>query len=164
MNEYEVYLIDVQGDFLSKQTHAKPTNALADLIWNSLDADATLVEVKEESYDIGEKRIVISDNGTGFKHSEAEVLFRRLGGSWKHQAGETKGKHRFLHGSEGKGRFKAFSLGRVVDWEVRFKEGDGLKQFSVSMLENSIREVRITAPLAARDSKTGVRCVISELH
>ncbi|CAB1370159.1 ATP-binding protein [Denitratisoma oestradiolicum] len=164
MAETKVYSIEVQGDFLTKQTHAKPAHALAELIWNSLDADATLVEVKEDSYSIGEQRIIVADNGTGFPHSDAPTLFRQLGGSWKHQAGETRGKRRFLHGSEGKGRFKAFSLGRVVDWEVRCKEGTEFNQFSVSMLDNSLKEIRISEPEPAKEKRTGVRCVISELH
>lgn len=164
MSDAKVYPIEVQGDFLTKQTHAKPTQALAELIWNSLDADATLVEVKEDTYGVGEPRIIVADNGTGFSHFDAPGLFSHLGGSWKHQTCETKEKHRFLHGSEGKGRLKAFSLGRVVDWEVCSREGNEFKQFSVSMIENALREVRITDPQPAKVRRTGVRCVISELH
>lgn len=164
MAEPKVYPIEVQGDFLTKQTHAKPTHSLAEIIWNSLDADATLVEVKEDTYGVGEPRIIIVDNGKGFTHIEAPSLFSQLGGSWKHLAGETKDKRRFLHGSEGKGRLKAFSLGRVVDWEVSYKDGSNFKQFSVSMLQDSLREVRISDPQLAKEKRTGVRCVISELH
>lgn len=159
-----VYPIEVQGDFINKQTHAKPTQALAELIWNSLDADATAVEVKEDVHGLGELRIIIRDNGTGFSHKEAPDLFSHLGGSWKHQTGETKLRHRFLHGSEGKGRLKAFSLGRVVDWEVCHKDGNEFSQFKVSMIENAMREVRISDPEPAEEKRPGVRCVISELH
>lgn len=164
MSEVKIYAIEVQGDFIFKQTHARPTHALAELIWNSLDADATLVEVKEDLYNGLEQRIVISDNGSGFPHSEAPGLFSHLGGSWKHLAGVSKGKRRFLHGSEGKGRLKAFALGRVVDWEVRYKDGSEFKQFTVSMINNALREVRITDPKASPEKRTGIRCIISELH
>lgn len=164
MADTKVYPIEVQGDFLTKQTHASPTYAVAELIWNSLDADATLVEIREDTYGVGEPRIIIADNGTGFSHSEAPSLFSQLGGSWKHLATETKEKHRFLHGSEGKGRFKAFSLGRVVDWEVHYKDGSKFKKFVVSMIENVLREVRITEPQPVQEKRTGVKCVISELH
>lgn len=101
MAETKVYAVEVQGDFLTKQTHAKPTHALAELIWNSLDADATLVEVKEDSYGVGEQRIIVADNGTGFSHSDAPTLFKHLGGSWKHQAGETKDTGQGQGGGEG---------------------------------------------------------------
>lgn len=164
MSNAKIYSIEVQGDFLTKQTHAKPAQALAELIWNSLDADATLVEVKEDAYGVGEPRIIVADNGAGFSHIEAPDLFSHLGGSWKHQTGETREKHRFLHGSEGKGRLKAFSLGRVVDWEVCTRNGREFNQFTVSMIGDSLREVRISDPQPATVKRTGVRCVISELH
>lgn len=163
MADMKTYPIAVQGDFLSKQTHASPTNALAELIWNSLDADATRVVVKEDPYGVGEKRIIVSDNGTAFPHADAPLLFGQLGGSWKHLTGETRDKHRFLHGSEGKGRLKALALGRVVDWEVRYREGKEFKSFVVSMLGDSLREVRIGEPVPATEKQTGVRCVVSEL-
>lgn len=164
MANQKVYSLEVQGDFLTKQVQAKPTHSVAELIWNSLDADATLVEIKEESFSLGEQRIIISDNGAGFTHFEAPSLFGNLGGSWKHLAGQTKAKQRFLHGSEGKGRLKAFSLGRVVDWEVCYKDGDDFKQFTVSMMHDSLREVRITDPVQAKEKRTGIKCIISELH
>ena len=164
MNSSQIYPVEVQGDFLSKQTYAKPAHALAELIWNSLDADADLVEVMEIDTGIDDQRIVVTDNGLGFSRTDAPQLFGQLGGSWKHLAGHTKRKNRFLHGSEGKGRFKAFALGRVVDWEVCFKDGDELKQFSVSMVQDALREVRVTDAVSIQRSGTGVRCVISELH
>lgn len=164
MPESKVYAIEVQGDFLTKQTHARPAPALAELIWNGLDADATLVEVREDLYNELEPRIIVADNGTGFSHFEAPGLFSQLGGSWKHLAGASKGKQRFLHGSEGKGRLKAFALGRVVDWDVRYRNGSDFRQFTVSMINDALREVRITESQPAEEKRTGVRCVISELH
>ncbi|ACT47137.1 ATP-binding protein [Methylotenera mobilis] len=164
MANQKIYSIEVQGDFLNKQVQAKPMHSIAELIWNSLDADATLIEIKEETYGTGKQRIIIADNGAGFTHFEAPSLFGNLGGSWKNLAGQSKGKQRFLHGSEGKGRLKAFSLGRVVDWDVCYKDGTCFKQFTVSMLHDSLREVRITEPVPAKENRTGVRCIISELH
>ena len=164
MSEPKVYALEVQGDFVTKQTHAKPVQALAELIWNSLDADATSVEIREDVHGVGEPRIVIVDNGTGFSHDEAPELFRRLGGSWKHRTGETRQRHRFMHGSEGKGRFKALAVGRVVDWEVCSQAGKVFTQFTVSIVEDSLREVRITDPQPAKQNRPGVKCIISELH
>ncbi len=163
MAAQKIYTLEIRDDFINKETHAQPISALAELIWNSLDADATLVEIKEDKYELDQTRIIISDNGDGFSHSDAPKLFSQLGGSWKHLAGQSKG-HRFLHGAEGKGRLKAFSLGRVVDWEVCYLDGKEYKRFTVSMLENALREVRITDPEISPIKRTGVRCVISELR
>ena len=159
----KTYSLEVRDDFITKETHAQPVSALAELIWNSLDADATLVEVKEDKYGLDQTRIIVEDNGVGFPHGEAPQLFSQLGGSWKHLAGHSKGQ-RFLHGAEGKGRLKAFALGRVVDWEVCYLDGKDYKRFTISMLENALREVRITDPEISTVKRTGVRCVISELR
>jgi integrase len=42
------YSVEVQSDFLEKITRANPIQALAEFIWNSLDADATAVDVSFE--------------------------------------------------------------------------------------------------------------------
>ena len=164
MSSQKIYQLEVKDDFVNKETHASPIAAISELVWNSLDADATLVQIKEESHEIGEKRIIISDNGTGIPPDEAPKLFSQLGGSWKHLAGRSKVSQRFLHGAEGKGRLKAFALGRVVDWHICYKEENGrFANYTVSMLENALREVRISEPEITDTGRTGVRCVISEL-
>src|SRR4026208_10984 len=78
------YPVEVQTDFLERQTRAQPTQALAELIWNSLDADAAKVNVGvAESKVGGMESISISDNGGGIPFAEAPNVFGYLGGSWK---------------------------------------------------------------------------------
>ena len=43
------YTVEVQPDFLERQSKAKPVQAVAELIWNGLDADANRVDVRLES-------------------------------------------------------------------------------------------------------------------
>jgi hypothetical protein len=62
--------------------------------------------------------IRVTDNGSGIIPAEAGSLFANLGGSWKRGTRRSKGEKRLLHGQEGKGRLRALSLGRVVDWLV----------------------------------------------
>ena len=47
------YPVEAHSDFLEKITHAKPVHALAELIWNSLDADANRVDVLIEENELG---------------------------------------------------------------------------------------------------------------
>lgn len=129
--------VEVQRDHLVKVSTAQPDKALAELIWNALDADATTVEVLLKDSEFGTSEIIVRDNGTGFSFNEAESLFRSLGGSWKAKKDRTEGG-RFLHGQEGQGRFKAFALGRCVEWHVirdkAFKLtalADNLEQFTL---------------------------------
>lgn len=165
MDGKKVYALEVQGDFLNKQTFARPAQALAELIWNSLDADATVVDVTEDSYQGLGSRIIVSDNGTGFSHADAPGLFKHLGGSWKHRSsGLSRARQRFLHGSEGKGRLKAFALGRVVDWEVCHQQDGKFTDFTISMIGDLLQEVHVSAAQSSKQKFAGVRCVISELH
>lgn len=78
------YSIEVQPDFLQRQANAQPVAALAQLIWNGLDADATTIRVDFEDDKLGGMaKIIVTDDGHGIPHAEAPTLFRYLGGSWK---------------------------------------------------------------------------------
>lgn len=158
------YRVQVEPDHLSKLTEAKPTQAVAELVWNALDADATRVDLKIEQDDVAMRAVIVSDNGHGFSPSDSETLFARVGGSWKRHGARSREKGRLLHGKEGKGRFRALALGRVADWTVRYREGKKLLQFSVSLLRDAIADVRVTEPIEVPGSLgTGVDVRISEL-
>ena len=153
----------MQSDFLEKITRARPIQALAELIWNSLDADASQIEVLEDN-DLGVmSRIIVRDNGTGIEHRRAPELFGSLGGSWK-RSGATTTEGRFLHGQDGRGRFKVFSLGRFAEWDVTFQKEGRLSSFTVTMAETKLKEEQF--PRGGRGSGTprGVTPTISELH
>ena len=158
------YTVEVHADFIERQAKAKPVPAVAEFIWNGLDADATRVNVRLEYGDLGMKKIVVRDNGQGIPYEEAPNLFTRLGGSWKKPGGRTKTKNRMLHGYEGRGRFKAFALGRVADWRVTYRTDTGLRGYDITMFEDNIREVRITDEEEVAAGESGVEIEISELH
>ena len=61
--------------------------------------------------------VIVRDDGDGIPRACAPEFFRRLGGSWKRPGAQTGGG-RFLHGQEGKGRFKAFAIGNKAEWAV----------------------------------------------
>ena len=159
------YPVEVQSDFLEKITRAKPVQALAEFIWNSLDADASKVEVFFEDNDLGVlSRIIVRDNGGGIAHDRAPELFGSLGGSWKRSRPSTAGG-RFLHGRDGRGRFKAFSLGNAATWDVTTRKGDSAVCFSVAMSAAKLKEVVISDEEIAQGGATvGVTLTITELH
>ena len=159
------YSIEVQADFLQRQTNAQPIAAVAQLIWNGLDADATTITVNFEDDDLGSMaKIIVKDDGHGIPHAEAPILFRYLGGSWKKLATRTKTRNRMLHGQEGRGRFKAFALGRVVDWKITYSHDGILSHYVISIIEPDIRRVRISEEVPVKGSvATGVTVVVSEL-
>lgn len=161
----KTFQIEVQPDFLERQAKAKPVQAVAEFIWNGLDADATKVDVIIEHNEFGMSKISVYDNGHGIPYEEAPILFSKLGGSWKTPGALTKTAGRMLHGSEGRGRFKAFALGRVADWHVTYKDKSGVSRtYRISMVEDNLREVRMTEEAAADMNVPGVVATISELH
>lgn len=165
MNE-QSYPVEVQADFLEKQSKAKPVSAVAELIWNALDADATKVIVRLEYGQLSSMtKVVVTDNGTGIPFDEAPHLFTRLGGSWKKQGKKTPSKNRMLHGSEGRGRFKAFAIGRVAIWKVRYQAAPGVvRSYDITMIEDDLSKVRITQEAEVPDGAPGVEVELSELH
>ncbi|MEC9356542.1 MAG: ATP-binding protein [Pseudomonadota bacterium] len=158
--------VEVQQDFVEKITHAKPVLALAEMIWNALDADAIDVGVTFE-YDALDSMsaIVVADNGTGIAYDRAPDLFKRLGGSWKRSAARTSQGNRYLHGQDGRGRFKAFALGRVADWKVAYKKGSEIWTFTIHMTASDPTKVIISdESRAGTDAAIGVTLRITEPH
>ena len=45
--------VEVKDDFIERQSKASPIQALSELIWNALDADATEIGVELEYDDLG---------------------------------------------------------------------------------------------------------------
>ncbi|NTV01900.1 MAG: DNA mismatch repair protein [Chlorobiaceae bacterium] len=158
--------VKVQGDHIKKLTSANPEHALAELIWNGVDADASNVDVIIEGNALrGIELIIIRDNGTAFSLQDAEIFFSSLGGSWKSKKNKSN-KGRFLHGKEGQGRFKAFALGRYVEWHVNYKgkKGDGNSRFIITGYSEDLQRFTIKE-VESNDAKVpGVVVKIYDLN
>lgn len=161
-----LYRVQVQSDYLNKITRADPVQALAELIWNSLDADAKTVEVQLEYNNLNTlSAIVVNDDGIGMPYDEAPGFFQNLGGSWKRLGGRTKKEGRFLHGQDGRGRFKAFALGLGAEWDVTYEKGTELWTYKIKITAEDIQQVVISEENRAPDRKRrGVVLTITEPH
>jgi C4-dicarboxylate-specific signal transduction histidine kinase len=80
--------VSVQNDYLERMSKTRPINAVAELVWNSLDADADRVKVKLVENDMGGlERLTVTDNGNGLEYSLAEHAFgslRQAKNYWPH--------------------------------------------------------------------------------
>jgi len=157
------YPVEVQSDFLQKITRAKPVPALAELIWNAFDADASAVHVSFEYNDLDAlDAIIIKDNGDGIARNDAPTFFSSLGGSWKKPGAQTA-SGRFLHGQEGRGRFKAFALGNLAEWAVVYRRDGKLWSYSIKMSVNDMRHISISDEVEVGSvTPTGVTLTIYE--
>lgn len=123
--EHEV-AVRVEPDHLKRLAGMRPILAVAELVWNSLDADATTVRVNVDRNRLdGIAAIRITDDGQGMTQREVDEYFGRLGGSWKRLTPRTPSQ-RVLHGKDGEGRFRAFALGTRVEWLTR-SDGDDVE-------------------------------------
>lgn len=107
---------------LRNQTNA--VGALAELVWNAIDADAKNVHVDwVENEMMGVESITVQDDGHGISIDEDNLgahPFASLGDSEKHTLRHQSPEGRILHGRFGKGRIRALALGGVIDWDTTF--------------------------------------------
>jgi hypothetical protein len=162
MLESRTIKVVVKRDHIAKLASGSPEFALSEMVWNSLDADASLVNISFHEGPLGIDKIVIEDNGTGIPFDEAESLFISLGGSWKSKKIKTDGG-RFLHGRDGRGRFKAFVLGQIVVWNIVYKKNGELYQYLIKGISESLDEFSITEEQKIKNRKPGVKLEISGL-
>lgn len=155
--------VQVQRDHLERLTKApSPLLALSEIIWNSLDADATEVkiELKENNLKVLDV-IEVIDNGHGFLADEAEKVFGKLGGSWKYSSLTSKGEKRILHGKAGKGRFWAFTLAPYIEWVSTANVNGSLERCAVTASRDRVGAFKIGDPEPVRNQKTGTRVILS---
>ena len=110
------------GERLVGQAHI----ALAELIKNSYDADATVVELT-----VGENEIVVSDNGHGMTRGAFIDYWMRIGSPHKEED-ETSPKGRPLTGSKGVGRLAAQFLAHDLSIETSAGKGRELLEARVN--------------------------------
>ena len=164
MSEDRIVEVQAQEDFVEKLAAAHLAQALAELTWNGLDAEATTVSIEADHGPIGLKSVRVRDNGHGMPYSEAEDLFKYIGGSWKRSARRSKNGKRILHGEEGKGRFRALALGRVAEWSVTAPDASGqLMRYRITMVKDSAKIFRLSKPEPADEgTEIGVEVTVSE--
>lgn len=120
-----------QFDRLARPT--QPLSGIAELVWNSLDAEAEVVTVSIARTELDAvESVMVADDGHGMTNDEALRDFKKLGGSWKKlgTGGRRLSKNgsRSLHGRQGEGRFRAFALGRAAEWTTVAEDVRGVER------------------------------------
>ncbi|MBV7652723.1 ATP-binding protein [Streptomyces albidoflavus] len=120
-------LLEAGDDLVRQLSHEREAvKAVLELVWNSLDADATKVDVViERAGTTGVDKIVITDDGDGITPEKARTAFKQVGNSDKRVGGATDRLGRPLHGKAGRGRLRAFALGDSTRWTSTARAADG---------------------------------------
>ncbi len=149
--------LKAQHDALQKiATTRDPVKALAEFVWNALDADAAEVSVELDRNALGGvEAIVIRDNGNGITRDRALADFENLGASWKRTRQRTR-LNRVLHGKEGQGRLRFFSVAQRARWWSVYKEQDQLKKLMIEIAAGSLQKSEVSeVELSEKDDRTG---------
>ncbi|QNM96892.1 sensor histidine kinase [Chitinimonas koreensis] len=99
---------------LGERLVGKPFVALAELVKNAYDADATRVHIRFEP-----DAIEVVDNGDGMSKEDFKNYWMRVGTTHKQGLAETKLYSRQVSGSKGVGRLSVQFLGNILNlWSV----------------------------------------------
>lgn len=154
---------------LGERLVGQPHIALAELIKNSYDADANLVEV---AFD--EDSITVVDDGHGMDAATFEGYWMRIGSPHKADSRVSPRLKRPLTGSKGVGRLAAQFLADRLDLATRAPNSKTVLSAAVDW-EDAVRADELTEASAvieddapserfAGGSKTGTRLKLSGLH
>lgn len=137
---------------LGEQLVTRRSVALAELIKNAYDADATRVTVYLENVRNPGGEIIVEDNGTGMIFEELQAYWMRIATNSKRSRTRSSKYCRTFTGAKGVGRFAARRLANKLtllsvaervdgakekltvtfDWGLDFKDGQTLTQIPIS--------------------------------
>jgi hypothetical protein len=156
--------LQAKQDFLERDAASRdPIRAIAEFVWNALDADATNVQVILERNDLGGLGAIrIIDDGTGITASSAEHDFGNLGDSWKRDANRT-GLGRAIHGKEGRGRLRFYSLAQRARWVTTTWSEEGLSSRTLEIHSKSLERCEVVEAKAPADDAPGTTVILTML-
>lgn len=150
-----VLTLKAKQDHLQKVASTRDyVKALAEFVWNALDADATRVSVEFPRNVLGGLgSIIIRDNGAGITAARAEHDFESVGESWKLKTNRTPVLSHAIHGKEGQGRLRFFSLAHKALWSSVYRDGTKTLCLTIEIDAGSLATSKVgdpeTAPINA---------------
>jgi hypothetical protein len=152
-------------DYLEKVARTRdPIRAISEFVWNALDADSTRVSVEFGRNSLGGlEEIVIRDNGIGISHDRAERDFGNLGDSWKRTSQRTPRLQRALHGKEGRGRLRFFSLAQRGRWHSVYAENGAMLELVIEIAAGALEKCDVSDASSSASSETGTRVELAPL-
>lgn len=107
-------------EHLGLQMYSQLPNAIAELIANSYDADAT--EVNIQILDVnGKEEVLIIDNGHGMSADDLATKYLRIGRNRRVDLGDSRSEsgRRLVSGKKGIGKLALFGIGTTIRLETK---------------------------------------------
>ena len=120
-------------DSLGIQMYQSPVAAVAELIANAWDADATAVAVTLPSDTGPDAEIVVQDNGKGMTFTDCQDRYLNVGLNRRINDGDRTAGGRPVLGRKGIGKFAGFGIARVVQIETVSSETGERTVFSLDL-------------------------------
>lgn len=153
-----------QDHLQSVASTTDPVKAIAEFVWNGLDADATRVDVYLDRNELGGLiSVTIADNGGGITHSRAEHDFESVGESWKRGQKRSVGLSRALHGKAGVGRLRFYSLAERARWNSTYFEAGKYRDIGIEIQAARLHLSEVSSPHDSSKTATGTRVELGPL-
>ncbi len=131
-----------------------------ELLWNSIDADATNIKVVLRDNGLtGISEVEVIDDGHGIDLETARETFLPLGRSWKVAGARSKTLQRTTHGQKGHGRFRLFRHGGIARWRSVAQVGDALQAVEIT-IRTGDGEIEINEIELAPDATVGTSVLL----
>lgn len=159
-------VVQVQDDHVQKLIKAsRPSDAIAEMIWNAFDADSQQVDVSIYNNEMGSiNQIIVTDDGHGIDFKDTNIYFSKLGGSWKKHTSKTKNKKRLLHGKNGEGRFKIYNVGGRIEWSTVFYNGENYIHYNIIGKSSDIRRYSVGDQEISKYNNTGTIVTVDNIR
>lgn len=133
--------------------------SLIESIWNSLDSNATKINIKLELInEIGNiSRIIISDNGDGIVYKDIPLTFKKYKESQKHN-----NKSPMTKGEKGLGRFAFHKFAHGAKWISKSNSGFCEIQMNSDDLSEFKREQLLTS--TEIETPTGTKVIYDQIN
>ena len=163
-------------EHLGIQMYQSPVNAIAELVANAWDADATSVEIEiPHTVTDPNAMFMIRDNGIGMNFDECQKCFLAVGRNRRGNAVEEKtARNRPVLGRKGIGKFAGFGIASLVTVETVSKENGERTVFRLDLdalmsddkpetLQKEIKIVEYNPPDEGRKQESGTKITLSRL-
>ena len=143
----------ITEESIKKLMKVRAIDALSEAIWNSIDSDATDINIKTiQDKNTGHlTEIIIKDNGTGIPYTKFNDYFTLFQQSWKKKSRRKNNK--LFHGKKGEGRFKLYALAGSLTWDTSYMLDGKIKHYIIQGKHTQPKKFEISKDIGSANKQ-----------